>query len=71
MRWASPDLLAVAAGEREVLTGRQLDQVVAQRADPKLGAGQILQDRDRPPGAVGGLAHPRTVSACSSSVPWE
>ena len=37
--------------------GLQLDDVLAQRADPQLRPGQVLQDRDRPPRAAGGVAH--------------
>ena len=62
----------VAADERQPLARRQLDDVLAQRADPQLRPRQVLQDRDR----AARRARPRraraaTVSACSSSVPWE
>ena len=39
------------------LARRQLDDVLAQRADPQLRAGQVLQDRDRAPGAARRVAH--------------
>jgi len=34
-----------------------LDDAVAQRTDPQLRAGQVLQHGDRPSGAPGGIAH--------------
>ena len=57
MWWASPGDLVVAARERQALAGRELDDVLAQRADAQLRPGQVLQDRDRAPGAAGGVAH--------------
>ena len=52
-------LLAVAwtAGERDAIAGLELDDVVAQRADPQLRAGQVLEDRHRASGAPRGVAH--------------
>ena len=52
-------LLAVArpAGERDEVAGLQLDDVVAQRPDPQLRAGQVLQDRDRASRASRRVAH--------------
>ena len=52
--WA---FLAGPARERDEVAGLQLDDVIAQRADPQLRAGQVLQDRHRAPGTAGGVAH--------------
>ena len=49
--------LAVPAEERQPLAGSELDDIFAQRADAQLGAGQVLQDRDRAPRAAGRVAH--------------
>ena len=54
---ASPRDLLAAAGERQPLAGRQLDDVLAQRADAQLRPGQVLQDRHRAARAPGGVAH--------------
>ena len=53
-------ILAVprAARERQTLARRQLDDALAQRPDPQLGAGQVLQDRHRAPGPPRRVAHP-------------
>ena len=47
----------VAADERHVVAGLELGDVVDERADAHLRAGQVLQDRDGAARAAGGLAH--------------
>lgn len=50
-------LVFLATGECDEVTGLQLHDVFAQRADAKLGPGQVLQDRHGPPCASCGVAH--------------
>src|ERR1019366_4595629 len=52
-----PRELLLTADEAEPLARRQLDHVLAQRPDAELWSGEVLEDRHRAPGAVGGLAH--------------
>ena len=46
-------------GERDRVTAAQHDLVVGERSDADLRAGEVLEDRDRAPGAARGLAHQR------------
>ena len=68
IRWRRPPSL-VPHNERDFVPWLELGDPVAQRADAQLRARQVLQDRHRPPGAVGRVAHALAVSACSSALP--
>ncbi len=57
MWWASPASSSPPQVNVSRSPGRQLDDVLAQRADPQLRPGQVLQDRDRAPDPPGGVAH--------------
>ena len=51
-------LLLGAAHDREPLPRLDLGHPAAQRADAQLGSREVLEDRHRPAGPLGGLAHP-------------
>ena len=56
MWWASPSS-PPRRSERQPLAGRELDDVLAQRADAQLRPGEVLEDRHRAPGPPGRVAH--------------
>ena len=57
MSWASPGRSPSPHENVSCSPGVSSDDVFAQRADAELGAGEVLQDRDRPADLRGRVAH--------------